>query len=252
MLQPYTHSDKTVTIKAIETRYAGCRFRSRLEARWAVLLDRLGVRWMYEHQGYETEHGPYLPDFWLPQLNTFLEIKPEKPTREEWGKLHSVIDASKAFGAFGVSLKPGQGVLPSLPREGSPDRLYPWPDELPRSTEACTYTLSELASDEYGDFVCPVCGSNYVHSGAPVVLTEDYPHKHVHSRGPITCIPMSSELCWHEWELVVAFHKGDTSVSVCVPFDGNFSPLELLLAQPAGQLAVEAALSARFEHGETP
>jgi hypothetical protein len=63
---------------------------------------------------------------------------------------------------------------------------------------------------------------------------------------------MSTELCWHHWELVVAFHKGNTSVSVCVPFDGNFSPLELLLAQPDAQLAVQAARSARFEHGEAP
>lgn len=31
------------TIKAIETSYAGCRFRSRLEARWAVFFDTLGI-----------------------------------------------------------------------------------------------------------------------------------------------------------------------------------------------------------------
>lgn len=31
----------TPTIRAIETRYAGCRFRSRLEARWAVFFDHL-------------------------------------------------------------------------------------------------------------------------------------------------------------------------------------------------------------------
>lgn len=33
-----------MTIKAIETRYAGCR-RSRLEARWAVVFDTLGFAW---------------------------------------------------------------------------------------------------------------------------------------------------------------------------------------------------------------
>jgi hypothetical protein len=32
-----------VNMKAIETRYAGCLFRSRLEARWAVLFDHLGI-----------------------------------------------------------------------------------------------------------------------------------------------------------------------------------------------------------------
>ena len=50
-------------IKAIETRYKGYRFRSRLEARWAVFFDTLGIRWEYEPEGYVLEHGPYLPDF---------------------------------------------------------------------------------------------------------------------------------------------------------------------------------------------
>ena len=31
--------------KAIETKYKGFRFRSRLEARWAVFFDALGIEW---------------------------------------------------------------------------------------------------------------------------------------------------------------------------------------------------------------
>lgn len=54
-----------MNIKAIETRYAGHRFRSRLEARWAVFFDQLGIAWEYEPQGYLTSAGPYLPDFRL-------------------------------------------------------------------------------------------------------------------------------------------------------------------------------------------
>lgn len=50
-------------IKAIETEYAGCRFRSRLEARWATFFDELGIPWHYEEQGYELPSGRYLPDF---------------------------------------------------------------------------------------------------------------------------------------------------------------------------------------------
>ena len=50
-------------IVAIETRYAGCRFRSRLEARWAVFFDQLGITWEYEPEGYATSVGNYLPDF---------------------------------------------------------------------------------------------------------------------------------------------------------------------------------------------
>lgn len=58
-------------IKAIETEYAGCRFRSRLEARWAVFFDALDIRWQYEVEGYETPEGRYLPDFLLPGVRTF-------------------------------------------------------------------------------------------------------------------------------------------------------------------------------------
>ena len=58
-------------IKAIETKYGGYKFRSRLEARWAVFFDNVGLEdeWEYEPQGYEikTARGTikYLPDFWL-------------------------------------------------------------------------------------------------------------------------------------------------------------------------------------------
>lgn len=67
------------TIQAIETRYKGYRFRSRLEARWAVFFDHLGIEWEYEPQGYVLSDGtPYLPDFWLPKFDggMYVEVKP--------------------------------------------------------------------------------------------------------------------------------------------------------------------------------
>ena len=39
-------------IKAIETIYNGYRFRSRLEARWAVFFDEIGIKYEYEKEGY--------------------------------------------------------------------------------------------------------------------------------------------------------------------------------------------------------
>lgn len=51
-------------IKPIETQYNGLRFRSRLEARWAVFFDALGVEYEYEPEGFELPSGArYLPDF---------------------------------------------------------------------------------------------------------------------------------------------------------------------------------------------
>jgi len=68
-----------MNIKAIETQYKGYRFRSRLEARWAVLFDSAGIEWEYESEGYQLSNGQnYLPDFWLPKLNVFAEVKPGK------------------------------------------------------------------------------------------------------------------------------------------------------------------------------
>lgn len=64
------------TIGAIETEYAGVRFRSRTEARWAVFFDALGIEWMHEPEAYSNGRITYLPDFWLPQLEMFWEVKP--------------------------------------------------------------------------------------------------------------------------------------------------------------------------------
>ena len=62
-------------IPAIQTRYAGCHFRSRLEARWAVFFDQTGIEWEYEPQGYLVDGQPYLPDFYLPKLGWWVEVK---------------------------------------------------------------------------------------------------------------------------------------------------------------------------------
>ena len=97
-----------MTIKAIETRYAGCRFRSRLEARWAVFFDHLGIRWEYEPQGFELPSGPYLPDFLLRDLTgdarngkTWFEVKNEEAKEDpRWRELTAMtkIPTVVAFG----------------------------------------------------------------------------------------------------------------------------------------------------------
>jgi len=63
-------------IKAIDTLYKGYKFRSRLEARWAIFFDELGFVWEYEYEGFNLKSGYYLPDFYLPEYHIFLEVKP--------------------------------------------------------------------------------------------------------------------------------------------------------------------------------
>lgn len=65
-----------MTYKVIETRYKGYRFRSRTEARWAVFFDQMGLNWEYEYEGYQLSNSVrYLPDFYLPDLGCYIEIK---------------------------------------------------------------------------------------------------------------------------------------------------------------------------------
>ena len=74
-------------MKAIETIYKNYRYRSRLEARWAVFFDTLGVEYLYEHEGFDLgELGYYLPDFYIPEWDCYAEVKPTIFTEEEFDK----------------------------------------------------------------------------------------------------------------------------------------------------------------------
>lgn len=63
-------------IKAIPTTYAGVRFRSRLEARWAAFFDLCGIKWEYE----PFDLDGWAPDFLLRDLISapvaLVEVKP--------------------------------------------------------------------------------------------------------------------------------------------------------------------------------
>ena len=86
-------------IKAIETSYKGYRFRSRLEARWAVFFDALGIKWEYEPEGFELPSGRYLPDFFLPGFShpkgMFVEVKPVLPSELENTKARELAELSR-------------------------------------------------------------------------------------------------------------------------------------------------------------
>lgn len=80
-------------VKAIETKYGGCRFRSRTEARWAVFFDALGLKWEYEKEGFELPSGWYLPDFWIPEWRAWVEVKGEEPTHREQSLAQELCEA---------------------------------------------------------------------------------------------------------------------------------------------------------------
>ena len=63
------------SIVALPTFYGGVKFRSCLEARWAMYFDLINVEWEYEAEAYLLPSGAYLPDFWLPSLQLHAEVK---------------------------------------------------------------------------------------------------------------------------------------------------------------------------------
>jgi len=94
-----SHKKQWNGIQPIITKYKGIDFRSRMEARTAVFLDALGIKWEYEKEGYEIDNGNseiirYLPDFYIPvqgdgsvkSLDYFIEVKGIYPTNDEINK----------------------------------------------------------------------------------------------------------------------------------------------------------------------
>lgn len=61
------------TLTPIETVYNGYRFRSRLEARWAVMFDALHIKYEYEPEGFEKDDVYYLPDFRIRGISSCYE-----------------------------------------------------------------------------------------------------------------------------------------------------------------------------------
>lgn len=167
-------------LKAIATSYNGYRFRSRLEARWAVFFSALGLVWEYEPEGFDLGEGVYyLPDFKVhyPDGDYWFEVKPAGPmSAEDLVKIekfstmaelivligppefkaypissHGKFDSENTFGAFLWSYK-----------------KRPWFDDMANFLDLCEHIRSDAhikikkaanvarsARFEHGD--CPSC-----------------------------------------------------------------------------------------------
>lgn len=81
-------------IAPIETRFGGRLYRSRTEARWAVALSVARIAFEYEHEGFDLPCGRYLPDFWLPERQIWIEIKGVAPGAVEHAKCDHLAKAT--------------------------------------------------------------------------------------------------------------------------------------------------------------
>ncbi len=112
-------------VKAIQTKYNGFNFRSRLEARWARFFDLVGIKYEYELEGFEIPkpggegHWKYLPDFFLPQTETWVEVK---------GSLSDVTDDYLEMLAMALDF---QGYLPGVHESIGSGRGLLWLGPIP-------------------------------------------------------------------------------------------------------------------------
>jgi len=114
-----TREEALRIIKAIPTTYNGVLYRSRTEARWSVLFDRLGIVHEYEPQGFRTDGEGYLPDFLLAGQSLIAEVKPSFDADPDGvQKLRNLVAARG--GERGV-------VLPAF-SSGETTALLIWPD----------------------------------------------------------------------------------------------------------------------------
>ena len=99
-------------IRAIETSYDGCRFRSRLQARRAVFFNAAGIEWEYGAEGLRLEDGCwYLRDCYLPSVlledgtkGLWVEVKGRNPVPEnDLRKVEAFLGAYVEFGDNGVT-----------------------------------------------------------------------------------------------------------------------------------------------------
>ncbi|MFJ9558325.1 hypothetical protein ACIRPH_31345 [Nocardiopsis sp. NPDC101807] len=107
----------TTPIAPIETTYANTRFRSRLEARWAVFFDHLNVKWLYEPEGYILGNGDqYLPDFWLPGQQVWVEVK-GAPTSKDMERLRAATAMDGLPVVYGDARRPCDVIDETWPAE---------------------------------------------------------------------------------------------------------------------------------------
>jgi hypothetical protein len=157
----------------IPTTHRRVNFRSRLEARWAVMFDLLGWPWEYEPIDLEG----YIPDFVLPFPHPLLvEVKPafsEEELHEATGKIDASSWAGEAvvLGArlFGRSPGGGSGIAIGILREEwktyiglGDDRHFVSDHEWVDASVAGCLAGHPSLSTEIGGWSCRVCdGASY-------------------------------------------------------------------------------------------
>ena len=245
-------------MQAIQTEYMGYLFRSRLEARWAVFFDLLGLDWQYEVEGFDLgEAGYYLPDFKVtsPAGAIFwYEVKPKgvttDPKFEAFEALYEA-DWRRKTTERGATVRAWidggkEGPRPSFPESLPADYWYFQllsgdPIDFLEAAQSLPGNPHDIVKGVGG--VCPRCGH----------ITRRYEYGFEWHGSP------------REWEYHIGCAPCDLTPATSRPYDGERGLLAvtswhkgwLVIMQSdytrheANMLEkAKAARSARFEHGE--
>lgn len=227
----------TPHVMAIETNYAGHRFRSRLEARWAVFFDALGIQWTYEQQGYVIgiydDKRRFLPDFYLPEFDVFVEVKGSNE-RMDWSLLGVAVDNFSDYRlpdtGRAYSGNPGAGsavlVLGNIPPSRTHWRHWLVVNQKGARVEAWTWWYRRLRP-AIGEVDVGYFDASW--GGFDEDFEWNYVEPSVHGAAEDCCClaPLMEPAC------------------NCLAKGEHFSP------DPVSR-AYDQARIARFEHGETP
>lgn len=127
-------------MKPIKTYYDGYAFRARVEARYAVMTKPLRLRYEFELQGFSLEAGAYLPDFWFPDLDAWVEVKGVAATPRDLDLCRCLSRETGSSVALVVGT-PGWDVLASVFTVGEPQIVTPLSTFLMQRGE---FTADEL------------------------------------------------------------------------------------------------------------
>ncbi|WP_354643893.1 hypothetical protein [Kitasatospora camelliae] len=224
-----------MAITPIETKYAGCKFRSRLEARWAVFFDTLGIKWQYEPQGYVVNGKPYLPDFRLPDLKAFVEVKGDA-TKLDFKVLTDLAEKSPRDTLFVLIL----GEIPAheentLPTHAMFSPVFDWRSGVGGE-------LNGRPSMEVADQALTAMRS--LEEPARSAVQKLFDHER---RQTVVC----QRVMFMPTDGGHLFPLGPANAFSSVEEILNPPLLRIFRTAPVVAAAYEAARSARFEHGES-
>lgn len=214
-------------IKAIETVYDGYRFRSRLEAKWAVFFNKAHIKYVYEPEGVELPNGErYLPDFYLPELETHVEVK------GKWEGYEEDILKLDQFIVWGGPIKQIV-ILSDVPGETEDGGIWHFP--------SLYYSRGRVDSGWFFFYD----GGDKPHGVSGNVSAADYPLPHIHmwniKRGDFSIDPRS------DYEMRESMGKPVSLFS-----DNGFKFPSSWEHNVDTANALAAARAARFEFGERP